>query len=487
MDYIDKLDLQTEEVEEIKSLEKHTIINDTTISVNKYNGHTREFLAIDGEYDDGFNQLNEANGLGISCIVSRELQDARTDVNGVYHTKLKDRLISDINEISKSHNIASVNLLNTFRDEDCILITTNEGKTILIDCGEEFSQKGIIENIDSLGIKKLDYFIITHFHSDHAGNATAIIDRYNPTNIYYKEVIWDALPEIEVEWKTKEYFDKFIATCQRNNITPNKVTTDIAIPISKKETIKILNTSFIDYNDYNSASLMVLYNNGKTYCLFAGDVTTTVLEMYKNSIPKLSLYKCAHHGGYRNNVSENFMVQTRPKISHINGEGMDYSKETSDLAKWVCNGDVYVCGEYGRGAFGYIITDTGVYPSHNLTKISYSENMFEYKGNWYICNNVGELVQDGIVTHKGNLCYVQNWIMAVNPCWISYNGHDYYIDETGYVLTNSWKQSEDPNAPDRWYYLGSNGRMLRNTQKMIGTKIFNFDNDGVASPNPFTS
>ena len=59
MDYIEKLDLQTEEVKEVENLEKHTIINNDPFSVNKYNGHTREFLPIGGQYDDGFIQLKE--------------------------------------------------------------------------------------------------------------------------------------------------------------------------------------------------------------------------------------------------------------------------------------------------------------------------------------------------------------------------------------------------------------------------------------------
>ena len=59
MVYIEKLDLQTEEVEEVETLEKHTIINSTLVSVNKYNGHTKEFLALDDDYDDGFNQLKK--------------------------------------------------------------------------------------------------------------------------------------------------------------------------------------------------------------------------------------------------------------------------------------------------------------------------------------------------------------------------------------------------------------------------------------------
>ena len=57
MEYIEKLELQTEEIKEVETLEKHTITNSG--SVNKYNGHTREFLAIGGDYNDGFIQLKE--------------------------------------------------------------------------------------------------------------------------------------------------------------------------------------------------------------------------------------------------------------------------------------------------------------------------------------------------------------------------------------------------------------------------------------------
>lgn len=57
MDYIDKLELQTEEIEEIETLEKHAITNNNPISVDEYLGHDGEFLAVGGEYNDGFNQL----------------------------------------------------------------------------------------------------------------------------------------------------------------------------------------------------------------------------------------------------------------------------------------------------------------------------------------------------------------------------------------------------------------------------------------------
>ena len=229
---------------------------------------------------------------------------------------------------------------------------------------------------------------------------------------------------------------------------------------------------------------MVQYNNGKTYCLFGGDVTTEVLETYKNSIPKLSLYKCAHHGGYPWNVSESFMLKTKPRICHINGDDMEYSKETSEMAKYCCNSDVYICGEYDRGAFGYIITDIGVYPSHNLKKINFNEYIFEYNSNWYACDNMGNLVKNGVVPYKGNLCLVRDYKMIIEPSWVKWGGQDYYIDYTGYLLCNGWKQSEDPSTPNCWFYLGSSGRMIKNTTKVIGTKLFTFDSSGIASPSP---
>ena len=75
MDYIDKLELQTEELKEVENLEKHNIINNNPFTVDEYIGHDRDFLSIDGEYDDGFNQLNKTVTFGKNCSVSREVNN----------------------------------------------------------------------------------------------------------------------------------------------------------------------------------------------------------------------------------------------------------------------------------------------------------------------------------------------------------------------------------------------------------------------------
>ena len=125
MDYIEKLELQTEEVEEVETLEKHIITNSEPFSVDEYEGHDRDFLALDGDYNDGFNQLKETNVLGISCIVSKEVKEAREDVNGVYHEKLKDRIDSEVNEIKSS--LDNMNGLNNKRIDISNDVTDTQG------------------------------------------------------------------------------------------------------------------------------------------------------------------------------------------------------------------------------------------------------------------------------------------------------------------------------------------------------------------------
>ena len=83
MYYIEKLNLQTDEVEEVKKLEKHIITNSEPFSVDEYNGHDRDFIALDGDYNDGFNQLKETNGLGINCIVSKRVNNLRTSLDNI--------------------------------------------------------------------------------------------------------------------------------------------------------------------------------------------------------------------------------------------------------------------------------------------------------------------------------------------------------------------------------------------------------------------
>lgn len=59
MDYIQKIEIQTEEISEAKPLEKHKILFSCPVTVDDYDGHTEEYLQLGGEYNDGFTPLNK--------------------------------------------------------------------------------------------------------------------------------------------------------------------------------------------------------------------------------------------------------------------------------------------------------------------------------------------------------------------------------------------------------------------------------------------
>ena len=59
MDFIEKLEIQADEVTEETPLEKNTITVSNPVTVEEYDGHRRDFLEIGGGYDDGFTPLKE--------------------------------------------------------------------------------------------------------------------------------------------------------------------------------------------------------------------------------------------------------------------------------------------------------------------------------------------------------------------------------------------------------------------------------------------
>ena len=70
---------------------------------------------------------------------------------------------------------------------DSTLIKIPSGETILIDTGEE--DNIIVEFLLDKGIKKINYFVISHFDSDHSGKATEIIERLNVENLIFNEIL----------------------------------------------------------------------------------------------------------------------------------------------------------------------------------------------------------------------------------------------------------------------------------------------------------
>ena len=105
---------------------------------------------------------------------------------------------------------------------DCAFVYFPDGKTALIDCGLNDDKgkvyKKISGSLDEFAVQSLDYLIITHVDSDHAGNLARIARDYKvkkaflPYTVYKDAYPWfkdgcDALSECGAETEVSDIYD----------------------------------------------------------------------------------------------------------------------------------------------------------------------------------------------------------------------------------------------------------------------------------------
>ena len=200
----------------------------------------------------------------------------------------------NINRQGKIHFIA------TDHEGASVLIQSSGGKNILIDANERVTSTQIINYLNSVGVTKLDYIIVTHYHSDHVGAMPEIMDAIECRNIvaYHREPDWSKMGDKEInEWLTKWYYDEFVKKCNSKGVTLKTPVEKEELRLGDGEYIKFFNTNNQGYENYNNLSFGLLYVLGDSKCFLANDMTYHS-ENYigKGVIGKVNLHMTGHHG-----------------------------------------------------------------------------------------------------------------------------------------------------------------------------------------------
>ena len=130
---------------------------------------------------------------------------------------------------------------------DCALIQSN-GRFALIDTGD-----GKTANVSKLlkkrGVKGLDAVILSHWHSDHIGGTSEVLNSYVVTNA--------VVPQINSE---NEEIDKtaseLLNLCEFYNVSVHTAVTSMVINIGDIE-LTVLQTNY-DSSDENNRSLIIM-------------------------------------------------------------------------------------------------------------------------------------------------------------------------------------------------------------------------------------
>lgn len=205
---------------------------------------------------------------------------------------------------------------------DSILIKSND-TAMVIDGGENYMGERVVSYLKSLGIKKLDYLVGTHPHSDHIGGLDTII----------YEIPVDTIIMPEIHHSTKTYADVIKAIEDVNGYISYPETGDTYPFNSGYFTIVAPNNTH--YNSFNNYSIGIRLSHGYNDFLFTSDAEIIAEEEMLDSGINLSseVYKLAHHGSTTSN-SGDFLDAVNPYYAVATvGYDNDYGHPHNEILK----------------------------------------------------------------------------------------------------------------------------------------------------------
>lgn len=234
---------------------------------------------------------------------------------------------------------------------DCIFISS-EKENMLIDCGEASESVNVIEYLNDMGVKRIDYVVGTHPHSDHMGGMADIIRTYD-----IGEVIIPHLDDSDIP--TTRYFENFLDACSEKGlyITEAELGRTISLGDAAAE---IIAPNSSNYSGANNYSVGILLTHGKNDFLFTGDAEKLAEEEMLESgrLEHVRVYKAGHHGSDTSS-SEDFLRVVSPDYSVIMcGAGNSYGHPHDEVVERL--------EEYTRNIYRTDLNGTVVFESDGI-------------------------------------------------------------------------------------------------------------------------
>lgn len=191
---------------------------------------------------------------------------------------------------------------------DSSLIITPNGKTILIDAGDEAHAKKVVSYIREQGIEKLDLVIATHPDADHIGGMDKVIKNFDIGVFAMPDVSakTNQYKQIQRELKAKKM--KAIRLYQSDEVQiDDDIDFEILSPVKGKK-----------YDDTNEYSIVAKIVYKDTSFILMGDATMENEVDIINNVPDIDIdvLKLGHHGSSTSS-SDYFITKTSPKIAII--------------------------------------------------------------------------------------------------------------------------------------------------------------------------
>lgn len=431
--------------------------NGGILSSNKFNLIVHPDLMTDNaiEGTNEYTALDEA----LKKVGNINATEVRSKENASNIVKITEKLDYTAERMQDNTETIIYNLKNKEGSYgDCIVIKADDGTFSMIDCFMEENYQVQIQQLDKIGLTKLKYLFITHDHSDHIGNAPAIIEKYRPQYIVFKDGIdYSRLPSQETEWDTKGYHDRMLAAADKFGVQ-KIVANNQRFIIGKNDYIEAFASKFYgDYSNLNSFSVNYLLVSHGTKSLFPGDSTTATEAHLQNRIGKIDLYKLSHHGADGGNSDKRF-EELQARYCLI--DRLDIYKK--DIIK----NFALKCLKYGGKVYSndnndmtvFKIARGAIYPCCHEYKLPL-QFLDYYSGKYKMTNEAGGIATKGIYPYKSDFYFVKDDGFIAKNEWIKHDGIDYHASSSGALDRNCFIQGTFNEKPC-YYWIDENCKMV---------------------------
>ena len=155
---------------------------------------------------------------------------------------------------------------------DSIFIELPNGKTMLIDSGENYHGAAILSYIKDRGYDKIDYVVGTHPHSDHIGSMAYIVRNIKIGSVYMPKVATNTV-----------MYEKLLEAVEKKNrkIQNGRAGITIARDKDRDFAARIIAPLEVDEKNLNNSSVMILLDYKDAAFLFTGDAEKDELNTIK--------------------------------------------------------------------------------------------------------------------------------------------------------------------------------------------------------------
>ena len=397
---------------------------------------------------------------------------------------------------------------------DAILLESN-GHYALIDMGEDYDfpdgtdtrypnrwgisinnyqvlEDRLIRHLDQLGVKKLDFILGTHVHSDHIGGADEIINRYQVDKFYLKKYSDQRITSAWGLWDNLFNYDNALRAAQNKGVTliqdikdqdSHFKFGDMDIQLYNYKNEYDADGNLKRVLDDNSNSIVAVVTVAGKRIYLGGDLDNAegAEDKLGPVIGKVDMMKWNHHYDAKISNTIGFIDHLSPSmVIQTTGGDINVASTRDYLQKK--NIQVIHASSKTQDATVFDISDKGfTNVSGDFPNIpTVEEKWYKEDGYWKYRLKDGQMAI-GWHDIAGATYFFNGKGQMQSGRWLritdEWNGepkfNDYYLNNDGQMQTGGWFYHDNT-----WYYIQSNGARRYNELAEIGGQKYLFDKDG---------